>query len=488
MTRKKIFAGVDVGTQGVRMIWVDESGAILYAGSRDFISNEDIRIRQNPEEWWGLLDEMFMEVRGTLPSSFFNDFVLKTIGVTSTSGTVIPMGENGKVLYGAIMYSDPRSQEYGERAAKQAVKYYDGRPGFKGFNSSCGLSKMLWYLDKVNAKEREKLLRFIHASDYITGRMTGIYDVTDHSNALKSGYDLHRDCWPEYLFSELDIRPGFLPKVKPMGSKLGKLKDEHIKKWNLPEAPQVYVGLTDGCASQFSAGAVSPGEWNTTIGTTLVMKGVSEKFIYDEEGSIYCHRHPSGYWMPGGASNIGADWVNEFSAEEVRRGSELKSDLKPASAFYYPLKMKGERFPFISGDAEEFVWGEPADRGELFQAGLEGVAFIERYAYEKIEVLSGSKVKKVFSAGGGNKNKKWLNIRANILDKPVLVSEKAGGAMGAAMVGASGEVGGGLQGAVDHLLGSMEIFHPTPVMVAEYERRYQKFIRILKSKGYFNDK
>src|SRR5690625_2418883 len=118
------------------MIWVDESGAILYAGSRDFISNEDIRIRQNPEEWWGLLDEMFMEVRGTLPSSFFNDFVLKTIGVTSTSGTVIPMGENGKVLYGAIMYSDPRSLEYGERAANQAVKYYDGRPGFKGFNSS----------------------------------------------------------------------------------------------------------------------------------------------------------------------------------------------------------------------------------------------------------------------------------------------------------------------------------------------------------------
>src|SRR5690625_2420221 len=100
------------------MIWVDESGAILYAGSRDFISNEDIRIRQNPEEWWGLLDEMFMEVRGTLPSSFFNDFVLKTIGVTSTSGTVIPMGENGKVLYGAIMYSDPRSQRSEEHTSE----------------------------------------------------------------------------------------------------------------------------------------------------------------------------------------------------------------------------------------------------------------------------------------------------------------------------------------------------------------------------------
>src|SRR5690625_7674533 len=118
-----------------------------------------------------------------------------------------------------------------------------------------------------------------------------------------------------------------------MGSKMDKLKDEHIKKWNLPEAPQVYVGLTDGCASQFSAGAVSPGEWNTTIGTTLVMKGVSEKSIYDEVGSIYCHSHPSGYWMTGGASNIGADGVNEFSAEDYRRGCGLKSVFNGAYEF-----------------------------------------------------------------------------------------------------------------------------------------------------------
>ena len=84
----------------------------------------------------------------------------------------------------------------------------------------------------------------------------------------------------------------------------------------LPASIQVTVGITDGCASQIASGAVKPGDWNTTIGTTMVIKGVTKKQIVDEEGRIYSHRHPAGYWMPGGASNTGADWVtNEFGAQ-----------------------------------------------------------------------------------------------------------------------------------------------------------------------------
>src|SRR3546814_8669540 len=74
--------------------------------------------------------------------------------------------------------------------------------------------------------------------------------------------------------------------------------------------------MTDGCASQVASGAVSPGTWNTTIGTTLVVKGVTRQSLNDPEGRFYSHRHPDGYWMPGGASNTGADWVQEFSGKQ----------------------------------------------------------------------------------------------------------------------------------------------------------------------------
>lgn len=41
--------------------------------------------------------------------------------------------------------------------------------------------------------------------------------------------------------------------------------------------------------------------------TTLVIKGVTEHLLPDPQGRIYSHRHPAGYWLPGGASNTGGE-------------------------------------------------------------------------------------------------------------------------------------------------------------------------------------
>lgn len=487
MDKRQVFVGIDIGTQGVRMVWLDENGEEQFAAGSTFELTDDIRVRQDPDRWWTEVDRLFLQAKEERTSGFFDGFSVTAVGVTSTSGTIIPLDKRNRILYGAIMYSDPRSAKQGTEAKSAAEKYYGDLPRFTNFSSSCGLSKMLWFREKYKEIFQEQLQRFIHASDFITGRMTGIYDVTDHSNALKSGYDLHKDEWPAYIFSELNLSPSLFPKVKPIGSVIGKMKEEWSQRWGLPQPPLVSVGLTDGCASQIAAGAVNPGDWNTTIGTTLVLKGVTENEIFDQEGSIYCHRHPDGYWMPGGASNIGADWVHDFTEEEIQRGSVYSSDLKPSEALYYPLKTQGERFPFISPEARGDIFKKAESREDLFQAGLEAVAFIERYAYEKIEKISGDKVEKVLSAGGGNKNEKWLHIRANVLGKKILKSRKASGAVGAALVGASHVFGGGISETVEKLLGEMEAVCPTESLVNRYDIYYHRFINLLKEKGYINE-
>ena len=93
---------------------------------------------------------------------------------------------------------------------------------------------------------------------------------------------------------------------------MGTLKQELALALGLSPKAIVTTGMTDGCASQVASGAVNLGDWNTTIGTTLVVKGVTREEINDPSGAIYCHRHPDGHWMPGGASNTGADWVSKF--------------------------------------------------------------------------------------------------------------------------------------------------------------------------------
>ncbi len=53
----------------------------------------------------------------------------------------------------------------------------------------------------------------------------------------------------------------------------------------------VVAGMTDGCTSQIASGAVKPGDWNSTLGTPLVIKGVTQQLIADPLGRIYSHRH-----------------------------------------------------------------------------------------------------------------------------------------------------------------------------------------------------
>lgn len=129
MNKKKIFAGVDVGTQGVRLVLVDEKGEEYFGGDRKFKLSDENRIRQDPEMWWLLLNELFADVINELGQDFYSFHSILSIGVTSTSGTIVPLNKNKEVLYGAIMYSDPESQNQSVTARKYALDYYGERPG-----------------------------------------------------------------------------------------------------------------------------------------------------------------------------------------------------------------------------------------------------------------------------------------------------------------------------------------------------------------------
>jgi sugar (pentulose or hexulose) kinase len=249
---------------------------------------------------------------------------------------------------------------------------------------------------------------------------------------------------------------------------------------------QVVAGMTDGCASQIAAGAVNLGDWNTTIGTTLVIKGVTKNEIKDPQGRIYCHRHPEGYWMPGGASNTGADWVTkEFGGKLYELDGQARQ-LIPTRYMAYPLRQEGERFPFIAQQARGF---EPKGISDArrFAANMEGVAYIERYAFEVIAQLSGEKVKAVFTAGGGSNSDTWLTIRSNVLGLPIYKMKYVTGAVGAAILAASKTHFSSVIAASKALTQIEKEVYPIQDMTDKYNRNYQKFIKALQDKGYIKE-
>ena len=146
--------------------------------------------------------------------------------------------------------------------------------------------------------------RFVHQADYIVGLLTGDFDVTDYCNALKTGYDLLRDQWPGWM-ARLPGVGERLPRVVAAGTPIGKVSAAAATTMTgLPEGLAVVAGATDGVAAAVGAGLRSVGDYNTSLGTTLVFKGIASRIARHPEGLVYSHRLPGDRWLPGAASNV----------------------------------------------------------------------------------------------------------------------------------------------------------------------------------------
>lgn len=473
------FLGIDIGTQGARVALIDVTGNLLAKNEVDFPLDKNSREEQSPLHWWeaclGSLQKLVKDVKGELDVD-----KIVAISVTSTSGTVIPLDSSNEPLHNALMYSDQRAKDAAKICISAAKEHDDER--YTSFGTSSGLAKILWFTEEYPDKTK-KINKWAHAADFITGKLSGTWGVTDYTNAFKSGYDVLNYEWPSFLFDKLGLKPSWFPEVVASGEVVGQLDHGVAELLGLSPAIKVTAGITDGCASQIASGAMKPGNWNTTIGTTMVIKGVTKEEIKDPLGRLYCHRHPSGFWMPGGASNTGADWVtNEFSDNLIELNQNAAS-LIPSNLLAYPLRQKGERFPFVAENARGF---EPEGRSKLerFVANMEGVAYVERYAYEMIEDLSGEPVNGVFTAGGGSNSDVWLRIRANVMNKPIYRMKHVSGAVGAAILAASKTYFDSITESANAMTQIDVQVNPSQDLTESYELGYRRFLETLMEKGY----
>src|SRR3546814_18897780 len=91
---QQCFIGIDIGTQGVRASLVTETGAVIGEASRKFTLTPDSRMEQSPADWWHDTIEVMDELRAARQVQG-DPYNVVTLGVDSTSGTVIPVRTEG---------------------------------------------------------------------------------------------------------------------------------------------------------------------------------------------------------------------------------------------------------------------------------------------------------------------------------------------------------------------------------------------------------
>lgn len=468
-----VYLGIDLGTQSVRVMAVTEDGHVSASASAPLTSNRNgRRHEQDPEQWWNATAYSCQSVMRQL-----NHASILGLAVDATSGTVVVMDSRLHARGPALMYDDSRAVE--EAVEVDNVGSFRWREMSYRMQPSWALPKIVWLLRNGFVPHGTRLL---HQNDFINARLAGRMLATDSSNALKTGYDLIRNEWPAEIMNDLQIDSSLLPEVVAPGTRIGEISINAQEETGIPAGVPIYAGMTDGCAAQIASGAITPGSWNSVIGTTLVMKGVTRNLLRDPLGVIYSHRSVDGMWLPGGASSTGAGIIaREFNSDDLPCLNEAALQLGPTGVVTYPLLGLGERFPFASPQAQGFTLGETPSHAIRYRAILEGIACVERLALDVL-LAHGAPTHGSFTiSGGATKSEAFNRIRADVLQRPLAIPSTSESAFGMAILAAASN--SSLTHAVQNMVHIDRVIEPQQSF-AVYAEQYVKLITELQQRNW----
>jgi sugar (pentulose or hexulose) kinase len=417
--------GIDIGTNGVRVVAIDESARAVARVARPMPlpRREGARAEQDPEVWWRALAAALLALGSEIELAG-----VRRIAVDGTSGTLLLIDKAGQPLSAGLMYNDARGAEAARRIAEVAP------PESGAHGPTSALARLMTLLAAGVSSD----VRYaVHQADWIAGRLADRHGVSDENNALKMGYDPVARRWPDWI-EALGVPPAMLPAVREPGSSLGTIAPDTARQFGLPATAELRAGTTDGIAAFLATGASAIGDAVTSLGSTLVVKVLAERPIFDPGFGVYSHRLGE-RWLVGGASNTGgAALLAHFTAERMAALTPLLAPERPTGLDYYPLPARGERFPIRDPEMTDVIEPRPADEAMFFQGLLEGIAKIEALAYRRLAELGAPAARRILTVGGGARNAAWTKIRRRCLEIPVSIADETEAAYGTALLARQG--------------------------------------------------
>lgn len=476
-----LYIGVDLGTSAVKLLLMDEKGAIEKIVSREYplYFPKPGWSEQNPEDWLAQTLEGIKE----LTAGCEKDQVAG-IGFGGQMHGLVALDQEDRVIRPAILWNDGRTGEetdyLNQVIGKERLSEYTANIAFAGFTAP----KILW-MKKHEPENFARIRRMMLPKDYIAYKLSGSFctDVSDASGMLL--LDVKNRCWSKEMLEICGIREEQLPKLYESSQAVGTLRPELAAELGLPETVKIIAGAGDNAAAAVGTGTVGEGMCNISLGTSGTIFISSREFRVDDNNALHAFAHADGHYHLMGCM-LSAASCNKWWSEEILKTTDYSGEqaeigeLGENRVFYLPYLM-GERSPHNNPDARAVFIGMSMDtsRADMTQAVLEGVAFGLRDSLEVAKSL-GIKLERTKICGGGAKSPLWKRIIANVMNLKVdVIESEEGPALGGAMLAA---VGCGAYPSVEAIAGKLvkvvETIEPEPELAAKYEERYREFRRI----------
>lgn len=413
-----LFLGIDFGTSGARAQVIDADGNVIADDARDFGQLDEF---ERADIWrdalWDLLAALPPAIRTQLSA----------ITIDGTSGTILACDETLSSRHPPLLYND-------DRAVAEAMQIQRIAPaGHPAAAVTSGLSKILWLKKRLGFTGARL---YLNQADWLSGLLTEQPGQTDYHNALKMGLDLDDLKWPSWVDHLADA--AYLPQPVMPGSVLATVSRPRSRYLGINPACVVRAGTTDSIAAFLASGATQSGQAVTSLGSTLVLKLLSDTRVESVEHGVYSHWFGQ-RWLAGGASNAGGAVLRQFFDD--RQLATLSAAIDPAIASplnYTPLPRPGERFPINDPYLVPRLTPRPESDTGFLHGLLESLARIEAQGYKLLAEHGANVPMQVLSAGGGAQNAAWTQIRQRLLGVPVAPATHTEAAYGTALLARDG--------------------------------------------------
>jgi len=476
-----LYVGIDLGTSAVKLLLMDENGAIRNIVSKEYplYFPHPGWSEQNPADWYEKTIDGLKELTADCDKE-------QIAGISfggQMHGLVILDGQD-EVIRPAILWNDGRTGKetdyLNNEIGKDKLSEYTANIAFAGFTAP----KLLWVRNNEpdNFNRIEKIML---PKDYLAYKLSGVFcsDVSDASGMLLM--DVKNKCWSKEMMAICGITESQLPKLFESYDPVGTLQTDVAAELGLSAAVKVIAGAGDNAAAAVGTGTVGNGMCNISLGTSGTIFISSEKFGVDEHNALHSFAHADGHYHLMGCM-LSAASCNKWWTEEILQTDDYAKEqaaiekLGENKVFYLPYLM-GERSPHNDPKARATFTGMTLDtsRADMMQAVLEGVAFGLRDSLAVARAL-GIQIERTKICGGGAKSPLWKEIIANVMNLKVdVIASEEGPALGGAMLAAVGcGAFGDVNEAADKFVKIVDTVEPTPEIVAKYEERYREFKQI----------
>ena len=474
------FIGVDIGTTATKAVAFDLGGKIL---ARQGIAYPMI----HPRPDWSEQDPALI-LRAVIGCIGQVQRMVQTgqlLGVSFSSAmhSLMAVDAAGHPLTPLIIWADNRASAEADRfrADELAQSLYQ-RTGLP-IHPMSPFCKLQW-LARHESRLFAEAHKFIGIKEYVFHQFFGTY-LIDHSLASATGlFNLATLDWDAGALAMAGIGPDRLSVPVPAHYRPTGLALTLAAQMAIPVQTPFFVGGSDGCLANLGSGVIAPGRMAVTVGTSGAVRIAAPTIQTDAQMRTFCYVLADGHYVSGGGMNNGSVildwWRGQFALASTSVAGV--ADIAPGADGLLCLPyLLGERAPIWNARAKGVFFGITATHthAHFTRACMEGVTFALFTIAKILDERQHSEV--VYASGGFAHSPAWVQILADVFDKPVYLTESVeSSAWGAALIGLK-ELGviGNLSDAARFAIPKHE-YLPNPAnrevyvaAVGQFERLYQ---------------